>query len=286
MKTGYLETLDEIDFSLPEDHSFVDTVLSGKRAGKVELLLGMEGWTDKGYVGKVYPPKTKSRDFLIHYSKLFNAVEVNSTRFSIPSKEVVSTWKDQTPENFRFGVKLPQYISHQRVLNSDDVFEDVDTLLETFGVLESKLGSCYLQLPSTFKAERLPELYQFIEYFPEEFNLSIEVRSSTILRNDKVFDEMLKTLASYNVSTAISDLPDRRDLIHMALSNKTAYVRLSGNRLHRTDYTRCDEWATRINRWIDKGLEKVFFFIHQPAPNKATSADLVNYMAEKLNTDH
>lgn len=282
MKTGYLETLDEIDFSLPIDHTLLKKVLGGKPAQQVNVHIGMEGWTDRGYVGKIYPLKTKSRDFLMFYSKHFNAVEVNSTRFSLPKKTAVATWKDQTPDGFKFAVKLPQYISHQRVLNDEDVFADVDKLLDTFGILEDKLGTCYLQLPSSFKAERLPELYHFAEYFPEEYELCVELRDAKLLADSNGFTDVVNNLASYNISSSISDLPDRRDLAHMALSSKTAYVRLAGNRLHATDYYRCDQWIDRLSEWISMGLETIYFFVHQPAPNKSDSATLVRYVIEHL----
>lgn len=282
MKTGYLETLDEIDFSLPKDHSLLKDILGGTPADEVQVHIGMEGWTDRGYVGKIYPLKTKSRDYLLHYAKHFNSVEVNSTRFSLPKKSAVSTWKEQTPDDFKFAIKLPQYISHQRILNDEDVFTDVDKLLDTFGILEDKLGTCYLQLPSSFKAERLGELYHFVEYFPQEYDLCVELRDAKLLADNKVFTEVVNNLASYNVATSISDVPDRRDLAHMALSNTTAYVRLSGNRLHSTDYYRCDQWVERLSKWISMGLDTIYFFVHQPAPNKADSAILVRYVIAEL----
>ena len=55
-------------------------------------------------------------DFLPYYAERFPVVEVDSTFYRSPSKSMVQGWKDKTPEEFAFALKVPQTITHERVL--------------------------------------------------------------------------------------------------------------------------------------------------------------------------
>lgn len=285
MKAGYLDNLDSMDFTLPKDHSFVGQILPGTRTEGVEVYLGMEGWTDKGYIGRLYPAKTKAKDFLKHYCTSFNTVEVNATRYVLPKPTTVEQWHASTDSNFKFAVKVPQYISHQRKLDTDEVLEDLDSFINSMSLLQDKLAITYLQLPSSFKVSRIDELHKLVEHFPDNIDLAVELRDPRFYEDPKVLSDIGTFLASYNVGMSISDTPERRDILHMMLTNKIAYIRVMGNRLHVSDYTRADEWVKRITEWISLGLKKLFLFVHQPSPNKVMSADLIKYIAEKLNKD-
>ena len=67
----------------------------------------------------------------------------------------------------------------------------------------------------------------------------------------------------------------------MRLTSAEAFIRFVGNGLHPTDYTRVDEWVQRIKQWNDKGLRKVFFFMHQH--EEVYSPRLASYAIQQLN---
>ena len=58
----------------------------------------------------------KSRDFLSYYATQFATVEVDSTLYRCPSPNTVKNWAVRTPEDFIFSVKVPQVITHEKVL--------------------------------------------------------------------------------------------------------------------------------------------------------------------------
>ena len=60
-----------------------------------------------------------------------------------------------------------------------------------------------------------------------------------------------------------------------------AFIRYVGNSLHPTDYTRVDEWINRMQYWLDKGLEELYFFMHMH--DEAYSPELTVYMVDKMN---
>ena len=45
--------------------------------------------------------------------------------------------------------------------------------------------------------------------------------------------------------------------------------------------SRKDDWAIRINSWIEQGIEEVYFFLHQEDEKKTVHS--VDYMIRKLN---
>jgi len=94
---------------------------------------------------------------------------------------------------------------------------------------------------------------------------------------------MLDVLKELNMGSVITDTAGRRDCCHMNLSINKAFIRYVGNSLHPTDYTRCDEWVSRIKHWLSKGLEELYFFMHMH--DEALSPELTVYLVDKLNNE-
>ena len=67
----------------------------------------------------------------------------------------------------------------------------------------------------------------------------------------------------------------------MHLTIPKAFIRYVGNSLHPTDYTRIDDWIKHISRWLDKGLQELYFFMHMH--DEAFSPELTVYLVDKLN---
>jgi len=82
MKFGKLPDITQVDFTLPPDPAGTTTILAKLPPSKApKLYVGCTGWGMKEWVGKVYPEKTKAKDYLTHYTKQFNTIELtkNST---------------------------------------------------------------------------------------------------------------------------------------------------------------------------------------------------------------
>ena len=86
------EELEQIDFSLPNDHSDTRTVLPGKPSNPT-IRVGCAKWGRKDWIGKIYPKGTKEADFLEHYARYFNSIELNATFYRMPSERQTSGWK-------------------------------------------------------------------------------------------------------------------------------------------------------------------------------------------------
>ena len=102
----------------------------------------------------------------------------------------------------------------------------------------------------------------FAENWPKSIPLAIEFRH-TDWYNDKVIaDALYQLLEGLNISNVIVDTAGRRDLMHMRLTNSTAFVRYVGAN-HPSDYGRLDDWIERLKLWKEEGVKEVDFFIHQ-----------------------
>src|SRR6478609_3657779 len=91
----------------------------------MELRIGTSGWsypTGKGKWNGIFYPATRSKrqgtagfDELRFYAEHFNTVEVNSTFYGQPRREVCQGWNDRTPPDFEFSLKLYQKFTHPKM---------------------------------------------------------------------------------------------------------------------------------------------------------------------------
>jgi uncharacterized protein YecE (DUF72 family) len=54
-----------------------------------------------------YPTNLKPGQFIEAYSRVFRAVDIDSTYYSIPAPHILSGWRDKTPPGFVFAAKIP-----------------------------------------------------------------------------------------------------------------------------------------------------------------------------------
>ncbi|MBL4653955.1 MAG: DUF72 domain-containing protein [Flavobacteriales bacterium] len=279
MKFGYLENVDGIDFHLPKDDSRTTKLLAGlSPSKKTNLYIGGPVFSDKSFVGTVYPAITKQKDFLSAYSQSFNCIEVNSTRFGVPSLSTQESWINKVGDNFKFSFKMPQVITHRKNMNDMGGQVQTDKFLQCLDKFGEKAGMTYMLLPNYFKMERWPMIKQFLLTYPTDLPLAIEARNVEFHESEEVYD----FLQERNISLCITDVPGRRDVLHQTLVTDTVFIRFGGANLHHSDYVRIDAWVEKIVFWISKGIKNIYFYIHQPAPNKYKFGLLANYLKEQL----
>ena len=71
------------------------------------LYLGTSGFSYPTWKPGFYPAGTPQREFLRSYAEHFNSVELNTTGYRLPDEERFRHWAEQTPNGFRFAVKMP-----------------------------------------------------------------------------------------------------------------------------------------------------------------------------------
>ena len=261
MKFGKLADISTVDFSLPSDHPQTLQVLERASGKGAPVYFGCPAWGCKEWVGKIYPPKAKQADFLNHYARQFNTIELNTTHYRIPTTSIVERWMDKVNEQFKFCPKIPQSISHFGgiIKNSDHLVDDFALAINEMG---ERLGICFMQLPPNFSPKQGSALITFIEKFP--MPLSIEFRHPDWFLGGDEAEKVFEAMERLQVATVITDVAGRRDVCHMRLTSSVAVIRFVGNDLHPTDFPRLDTWMERLADWREKGLEEVYFFLHEP----------------------
>lgn len=278
MKFGSVTNPETIDFTLPKDHKDTKRVLNlVKDDNEPEIFVGCAKWNRADLKG-FYPRGTK--DELEYYSSQFNSIELNATFYRIFPPEQFEKWREKTPSNFKFFPKLNQEISHWKRLN--EVKEVVDNYLYSAVNLQEKLGTIFLQMHNNFAPKDFNRVVSFIEGWPKEIPLAVEFRHTDWYNDPKVSEELFQLLESNNISNVIVDTAGRRDLMHMRLTNPTAFVRYVGAN-HPTDYTRLDDWMERLKTWKAQGIKEIDFFIHQNIEKE--SPLLSAYFIKQLNAE-
>ena len=122
-----------------------------------------------------YPQDLDNKYWLSYYSQIFDFVEIDSTFYRIPSKFMVNNWDKRTSDNFRFAVKFPKVITHDKRLK--DVGKDVEQFYDVMEPLYDKILVFLIQLPPSLQiAEGLDWIKNLQYQLYPSFRYAIEVR--------------------------------------------------------------------------------------------------------------
>ncbi|MBV9989073.1 MAG: DUF72 domain-containing protein [Chitinophagaceae bacterium] len=274
------EELDQIDFKLPKDPAFNKQVLPGNKAKDPKVYLGCAKWGRTEWVGKIYPPKTKEKDFLDHYVKHYNSIELNATHYKLYGEAGIGKWAAKAAgRDFKFCPKMYQGVTHRGNLFNKDF--QLNEFIRGVHAFREHLGPVFVQLSDAFSPKRKEEVYTFLKSLPVDMSFFLEVRHPDWFAKPDIREELMETLRSLNMGIVITDTAGRRDCAHMYLTVPKAFIRYVGNSLHPTDFPRVDDWVARMKGWLDKGIEELYFFMHMH--DEAKSPELTVYMVDKLN---
>lgn len=275
--------LPQVDFTLPADPELTIKVLNESPKLKApELYVGCAKWGRKEWVGLIYPPKTKEAKFLDEYVKHFNSIELNAVFYQMPKAEQIKTWKEKAAvegKDFKFFPKITRSISHIRRLKNAE--EDTTQYLQSISEFGEYLGPCFLQLSDNFGPKSFDILRDYLEHLPKDFSLFVEVRHPEWYSDAGARKDFFDLLYRVKKGSIITDASGRRDCVHMELPTPHAFIRFVGNGLHPTDYSRIDEWVERLADWTSKGLQSIYFFLHQH--DEKDTPILADYTIRKLN---
>ncbi len=260
------------------------------------LRIGTSAFTAAGWPGSFYPPELKPREYLSYYARKFNTVEVDSTFYRAPAASTVNGWYAKTPSDFIFAAKVPQVITHEKVLL--DCEKEFEEFVDTMDLLDDKLGPLLLQFPyfkevDFSQTDFLTRLRFFLKRLQgTTVRYAIEIRNKAWL-NEK-FAELLR---QHSVALALQDqswMPRPEQISFDYITADFAYVRLLGDRKGIERQTRV--WdkvivdrSRELTSWVDVCHETVrrglptFVYInnHYAGHAPATVAHFVKLWNEK-----
>jgi uncharacterized protein YecE (DUF72 family) len=114
------------------------------------VTIGIAGWALPGPDRELFPP-AGAGSHLTRYAALFDAVEINSSFYRPHQAQTYARWADSVPAGFRFAVKLPRSITHEKRLQDTDA--ELDRFVAEAGTLGAKLGWVLVQTPPSLRLD-------------------------------------------------------------------------------------------------------------------------------------
>ncbi len=261
----------------------------------LKYWIGPCGWSYPDWEGVVYPLR-KPRGFrhLAYLARYFNAIEVNSSFYRIPTADMTRGWPALVPADFRFAFKLTQSFTHQR--SQPPAASDAAAFTEgTRPIHEAgMLGPLLLQFPWSFRytPENVDWLRRLAELFPD-FARFVEVRHRSWAE-----PEALAAVQAVGGFCNI-DQPRLRECLRPSthVFGNAAYVRLHGRnakawfrrdqpRYERYNYLYSEDelrdWVRRLNE-IAQDAHEVYVFAnnHYRGQAPANALELRSFLEQR-----
>ena len=256
---------------------YVFTILTSTNIGP--LHVGCAMWSYAPWQGRYLPAALPSRDRLHAYATWCNAVEGNTTYYATPQSGTVQSWAGQTAPDFRFVLKLPKTITHERQLS--DVGDPLRAFLTAIEPLGPRAHALWVQLPPSFSPAGLGALAAFLRRLPREYRYCVEVRHRAFFEDPRWEQQLERTLDSAAAewltfdTTALFASPPASEAEREAWAKKPRLPRrsraLTGypvvRYIGRDDAARTaagwQPWADTVAAWLREGRSPTVF-IHTP----------------------
>jgi uncharacterized protein YecE (DUF72 family) len=230
----------------------------------VHILAGTSGYSYPPWKGVFYPEKLPAAKMLGYYATRLPTVEINNTFYRMPSRDLFVKWLSEVPPAFRFAVKAPKRITHERRL-ALDCEDSVVRLYDVASALGDRLGPVLFQLPPNMKKD-LPRLEAFLAMMGQR---APGLRAAFEFRHPSWFDaEVNAVLSAGRAALCIADAEDLTTPV--AATTSWGYLRL-----RREDYVDADvaTWADRIR--AQPWNETYVFFKHEDGARGPQLAELL-----------
>ncbi|HEX6163667.1 MAG TPA: DUF72 domain-containing protein [Vicinamibacterales bacterium] len=104
--------------------------------------VALAGWSIRTEHAGLFPAEGSH---LERYAARFGSVEINSSFYRSHKRDTYERWADTVPPRFRFSVKMPKSLTHERCL--EDTGDALTSFVGEIAGLGRKLGAVLVQLP-------------------------------------------------------------------------------------------------------------------------------------------
>jgi len=219
----------------------------------VRYYIGTSGWHYDHWRENFYPKGLAKPKWLEFYSGHFSTVEINNSFYHLPSEKAFTNWRDSSPPEFVFSVKVSRFITHMKKLKGAK--DALSTFLKSAMILRDRLGPILFQLPPHWKCNT-ERLEHFLSLLPSGLLYAFE------FRDDSWFDDRVFTLLKKkNSSLCIYHMPDF--LSPIKVTADFVYIRFHGAKsLYGGKYSRSElmKWSEMIKGFKEKGLDIYAYF--------------------------
>jgi uncharacterized protein YecE (DUF72 family) len=240
------------------------------------IRVGIGGWVFAPWRGEFYPKGLPHARELEHASRRLTSIEINGTFYRTQKPDSFRKWAAETPDDFMFSLKGPQFATNRSVL------AEAGSSIERFfasGVLElkSKLGPILWQM-APFKKFEPEDFAAFLALLPQRID-GRTIRHAVEVRHQSFVDPaLIALLRKFSVAVVLVE-SDKHPLI-ADVTGDFVYARLQRTlEKEKTGYPpkALDLWAKRARAWADGGAPDDLASIAGKAPGGA-KRDVFIYM--------
>jgi uncharacterized protein YecE (DUF72 family) len=208
---------------------------SGKTSGMTATsarvtgaYVGASGFSYPTWKPGFYPADARPEEFLRRYAERLPSVELNTTGYRLPAEGHFQRWASETPDGFKFAVKLPARFSRQ-----------LGVIQERFALLGDRLGPIRVTVEQAADPGFLALLFGSLD---PSFRIALDLRHESWERVD--------VSPGIRVDDWEADAPFR-------------YVRFREPPYSDDDLA---SFAERIRPLLDDGIEVYAYFRHEDEP--------------------
>jgi uncharacterized protein YecE (DUF72 family) len=228
------------------------------------LYAGTSGFAYPAWKPGFYPAKLPAKQFLGHYARRLNSVEINYTFRRLPAAATLRNWVEATPPGFVFAVKANMRITH--ILRLRNAEQATELFLKMIDPLRSarRLGPILFQLPPALKCD-VALLRGYLELLPADLRYAFEFRHASWLA-EPVYEELRRR----NVSLCVAE-SEKLEVPEVITADFVYF------RLRQPEYTAEDVAgiAARARELLAAGRDLYLMFKHEETPDGALNAELL-----------
>ncbi|MCI4065566.1 DUF72 domain-containing protein [Micromonospora sp. R77] len=236
-------------------------------------------WTHRSWSGRFLPHPLPPHERLRAYAGWCTAVEGNTTFYATPARETVASWARQTDPDFRFVLKLPKVVTHERRLTGAE--DELRAFLSAIEPLGPRIHALWVQVPGSFGPTDVPALTRFLRGLPTAHRYAVEVRHPAFFADGGAARTLEQALGAVGAewvpfdTTAFFRTPPTSDAEREAWERKPRTplrTRALTDRpivryLGRDDPARTvagwQPWLDQVTDWLRQGRSPTFF-VHTP----------------------
>jgi uncharacterized protein YecE (DUF72 family) len=216
--------------------------------------IGTSGWHYDHWRSHFYPEELAKAKWLEFYARHFNTVELNNSFYRLPSETAFATWRESSPLDFTFAVKVSRFITHIKRLK--DTEDAVAKFISRARILNEKLGPLLYKLPPNMHRDD-ERLERFVSVLPRGMKHVFEFRHQSWLE-----EGVFEILHRYSIGLCVFDMPSLS--CPLAATADFAYIRFHGSTgLYSSCYT--DEeltgWAQKLAN-LAVSLKAVYIYFN------------------------
>jgi uncharacterized protein YecE (DUF72 family) len=216
----------------------------------MRVHVGTSGYNYPEWRGHFYPEGHPAKAMFGFYAERFHAVEINYTFYRMPTAKTTEAWRAQAPDAFRYALKAPRRITHEKRLI--ECADPLAAFTAAARVLGPHMGPLLFQLPPTFRLS-LDRLTSFLSLLPPDLPAAFEFRHDSWHA-----PEVYERLRHHHVAMCIADFGDKTTPFEPTARH--GYFRLRDE-----GYTpsEIDRWAGQIADRAGQWDDAFVFFKHE-----------------------